>query len=68
MPSRAIVPPSCAGRVEFLYMASVPSSDMDLAQLPTSEVAAHQPGTRVRLAIRKDPVLIARDEIAATEA
>jgi putative spermidine/putrescine transport system ATP-binding protein len=39
-----------------------------LAQLPTSEVAAHQPGTRVRLAIRKDPVLIARDETAATEA
>jgi len=39
-----------------------------LAQLPTSEASAHQAGTRVRLAIRKDPVLIARDEIAAAEA
>ena len=39
-----------------------------LAQLPTSEVGAHQAGTRVRLAIRRDPVLIARDEIATAEA
>jgi putative spermidine/putrescine transport system ATP-binding protein len=39
-----------------------------LAQLPTSEASAHQAGTRVRLAIRRDPVLIARDEIAAVEA
>ena len=39
-----------------------------LAQLPTSEAGAHQAGTRVQLAIRKDPVLIARDEAAAAEA
>jgi putative spermidine/putrescine transport system ATP-binding protein len=39
-----------------------------LAQLPTAEVGAHAAGSRVRLAIRKDPVLIARDEIAAAEA
>jgi putative spermidine/putrescine transport system ATP-binding protein len=32
-----------------------------LAQLPTSEAAAHPAGTRVRLALRPDPVLIARD-------
>jgi putative spermidine/putrescine transport system ATP-binding protein len=35
-----------------------------LAQLPTSEAAAHPAGTRVRLALRADPVLIARDEAA----
>ena len=39
-----------------------------LAQLPTSEASAHPAGTRVRLAIRRDPVLIARDETASTEA
>jgi putative spermidine/putrescine transport system ATP-binding protein len=39
-----------------------------LAQLPTSEASAHPPGTRVRLAIRKDAVLIARDETAAADA
>jgi len=33
-----------------------------LAQLPTSEAATHPAGTRVRLALRPDPVLIARDE------
>jgi len=33
-----------------------------LAQLPTSEATAHPAGTRVRLALRPDPVLIARDE------
>jgi putative spermidine/putrescine transport system ATP-binding protein len=38
-----------------------------LAQLPTSEASAHQSGSRVRLAIRKDPVLIARDETTAAE-
>ena len=32
-----------------------------LAQLPTSEVGAHVAGTRVRLTLRPDPVLIARD-------
>jgi putative spermidine/putrescine transport system ATP-binding protein len=39
-----------------------------LAQLPTAEASAHPSGTRVRLAIRKDPVLIARDETAAADA
>jgi putative spermidine/putrescine transport system ATP-binding protein len=33
-----------------------------LTQLPTSEAAAHPAGTRVRLAIRPDPVLISRDQ------
>src|SRR5947209_156901 len=33
-----------------------------LTQLPTSEAAAHPAGTRIRLAIRPDPVLIARDQ------
>lgn len=36
-----------------------------LAQLPTSEATAHPAGTRVRLALRPDPVLIARDEGSA---
>jgi putative spermidine/putrescine transport system ATP-binding protein len=35
-----------------------------LAQLPTSEAGAHPAGTRVLLALRPDPVLIARDESA----
>jgi len=39
-----------------------------LAQLPTSEVGAITTGTKVRLSLRTDPVLIARDEKAATEA
>jgi putative spermidine/putrescine transport system ATP-binding protein len=39
-----------------------------LAQLPTSGVGAITTGTRVRLSLRTDPVLIARDEKAATEA
>jgi putative spermidine/putrescine transport system ATP-binding protein len=39
-----------------------------LAQLPTSDAAALKAGTRVRLSLRTDPVLIARDEKAATEA
>ena len=39
-----------------------------LAQLPTSEAHALTAGTRVRLSLRKDPVLIARDEKATTEA
>ena len=33
-----------------------------LAQLPTAQASAHPAGTRVRLAIRPDPVLIAREE------
>ena len=36
-----------------------------LAQLPTSEASALPAGTRVRLTLRADPVLIARDEAAA---
>jgi len=36
-----------------------------LAQLPTSEASALTAGTRVRLALRPDPVLIARDDAAA---
>jgi putative spermidine/putrescine transport system ATP-binding protein len=39
-----------------------------LAQLPTSEAHALTAGTRVRLSLRKDPVLIARDDKAPTEA
>jgi len=39
-----------------------------MAQLPTSEAAAHPAGTRVRLAIRPDTVLIAREEKAPVEA
>ncbi len=39
-----------------------------LAQLPTSDVGAITAGTKVRLSLRTDPVLIARDEKAATEA
>jgi putative spermidine/putrescine transport system ATP-binding protein len=38
-----------------------------LAQLPTSQVSEHPAGTRVRLSIRPDPVLIARDEKAPVE-
>jgi putative spermidine/putrescine transport system ATP-binding protein len=39
-----------------------------LAQLPTSEATEHTAGSRVRLSLRKDPVLIARDEKASTHA
>jgi len=39
-----------------------------LAQLPTSDAGAFTAGTRVRLSLRKDPVLIARDDKAPTEA
>jgi putative spermidine/putrescine transport system ATP-binding protein len=39
-----------------------------MAQLPTSEASAHPAGTRVRLKIRPDPVLIAREEKAPVEA
>lgn len=38
-----------------------------LAQMPTSDAAAHPAGTRVKLSFRKDPVLIARDERASAE-
>jgi putative spermidine/putrescine transport system ATP-binding protein len=39
-----------------------------LAQLPTSEAAALPAGTRVQLALRTDPVLIARDEVRPARA
>jgi putative spermidine/putrescine transport system ATP-binding protein len=39
-----------------------------LAQLPTSDAATHPAGARVRLALRPDPVLIARDEAKAERA
>jgi putative spermidine/putrescine transport system ATP-binding protein len=38
-----------------------------MAQLPTAQASEHPAGTRVRLAIRPDPVLIARDETAPAE-
>jgi putative spermidine/putrescine transport system ATP-binding protein len=38
-----------------------------MAQLPTAQASQHPAGTRVRLAIRPDPVLIARDEKAPAE-
>ncbi len=37
-----------------------------LAQLPTSSASQHPAGTRVRLALRTDPVLIQREEPAPT--
>ncbi|HEV2216356.1 MAG TPA: ABC transporter ATP-binding protein [Candidatus Dormibacteraeota bacterium] len=39
-----------------------------LAQEPTSQASEHPAGTRVRLTLRPDPVLIARDEKTAAEA
>src|SRR6266852_6144574 len=39
-----------------------------LAQMPTSDVGAIAAGTRVRLSLRTDPVLIARDDKAPTDA
>jgi putative spermidine/putrescine transport system ATP-binding protein len=39
-----------------------------LAQMPTSSAAGHPAGTRVRLALRDDPVLIAREEKAPVDA
>jgi putative spermidine/putrescine transport system ATP-binding protein len=39
-----------------------------LAQMPTSDASAHTAGSRVTLKVRPDPVLIARDETAATAA
>ena len=38
-----------------------------LAQMPTSAAAASPAGTRVRVALRTDPVLIAREETVAVE-
>jgi putative spermidine/putrescine transport system ATP-binding protein len=58
--------------VSFLGATSRVTIDLGdttvVAQLPTSDAAAHPAGTRVRLAIRKDPVLIARDETRTADA
>jgi putative spermidine/putrescine transport system ATP-binding protein len=58
--------------VSFLGATSRVTVDLGdvivLAQLPTSEATAITAGTKVRLSIRKEPVLIARDEKASTEA
>jgi putative spermidine/putrescine transport system ATP-binding protein len=58
--------------VSFLGATSRVTVDLGdvivMAQLPTSEATAHTAGTKVRLALRKEPVLIARDEKASTEA
>jgi len=70
-----IVPGPLVGTViatAFLGATSRVTVDMGdgtvLAQMPTSDAGALTAGTRVRLALRKDPVLIARDEKATTEA
>ena len=39
-----------------------------LAQMPTADVGSHAAGTRVKLEVRPDPVLIAREETAAATA
>ena len=58
--------------VAFLGATSRVSVDLGdmtvLAQLPTAQAAAYPAGTQVRLAIRPDPVLIARVEKAPVEA
>jgi len=58
--------------VSFLGATSRVTVDLGdvivMAQLPTSEATAHTAGTKVRLALRKEPVLIARDEKASSEA
>ena len=57
--------------VSFLGATSRVTVDLGdaivLAQLPTSEAAARTAGTRVKLVLRQDPVLIARDETATAE-
>ena len=58
--------------VAFLGATSRVSVDLGdmtvLAQLPTAQASAYPAGTQVRLAIRPDPVLIAREEKAPVEA
>ncbi len=58
--------------VSFLGATSRVTVDLGdaivLAQMPTSDAAANPAGTRVKLTLRPDPVLIAREETAATEA
>ena len=58
--------------VSFLGATSRVTVDLGdvtvLVQMPTAEAAAHPAGSRVRLVIRPDPVLIARDEATAADA
>ena len=58
--------------VSFLGATSRVTVDLGdvivLAQMPTSQASDHPAGSRVRLTLRPDPVLIARDEKAAAEA
>ncbi len=57
--------------VAFLGATSRVTVDMGdgvvLAQMPTSDAGSLSAGTRVRLVLRKDPVLIARDERTTSE-
>ena len=57
--------------VSFLGATSRVTVDLGdvtvLAQLPTAAAAAHTAGTRVQLALRPDPVLIAREDTASQE-
>src|SRR5216683_3818134 len=58
--------------VSFLGATSRVTVDLGdvivLAQMPTSQASANPAGSRVRLTLRPDPVLIARDEKTAAEA
>jgi putative spermidine/putrescine transport system ATP-binding protein len=58
--------------VSFLGATSRVTVDLGdvivLAQMPTSQATEHPAGSRVRLTLRPDPVLIARDEKPAAEA
>ena len=58
--------------VSFLGATSRVTVDLGdvtvLAQLPTSDAAVHRAGSRVRVVLRNDPVLIARDETDAADA
>jgi len=57
--------------VSFLGATSHVTVDLGdqivLAQMPTAEASAHTAGTKVRLTLRPDAVLIARDEKASAE-
>ena len=57
--------------VSFLGAVSRVTVDLGdvivLAQMPTSDASVLAPGSRVRLTLRPDPVLIARDETAPAE-
>ena len=57
--------------VSFLGATSRVTVDLGdqivLAQMPTADATTHTAGTKVRLTLRPDPVLIARDEKASAE-